>query len=1140
MASSQIRQFATLIDQLPCEADDYNLMENFEDYNKCFESSTHSNKGKKTDSFSAFNSNLSDYIKNISNGQANPNGSNTNNMMKNSSSSNDDDSSNVENNTNTQNKKSEEESLIRCNGNNLNKGESNSFANKNPGAYFDKPNMLYENDVNLNALNSYDDSNALYICDHDLMKDGQSNYMETLNSEVDNRGCKYEASRGIPVCKKNMIEIIHCNNECLADAKFASDRSGASHSGSSGNGSSGSGNKSRGNDIRGNNRGGNADLLQNNGDVSLYNFSAPFDDKACEENDENIVYRYSPNTLPSNNDSYGNKKKAANFRKGSLPNKDEEHDADQPLHSCKGRARSGERKKENPQDRPPLAEEKGAIHETNDEGMQEHTSINNPQRYDQNGSKRKGNKNVNVKNNVGENSTVIEYKDFCDMVKKCDEVNKNILFSKKAKVIKLDANKSLIIFPVNIHDYGDKYIAVNQKDLLEYISSSIEIDNEDLSSLKIKNYQKEKELQNMKAAYSMQTTNIHYLINRVIFKECEYENLKNKSLTMEQEINKLIQEINSLINQNKEGLYMQKAFIDYKCRCVLKLQELQPLLGEYYYDIFNYITSCRTLGQLSIWIPVFESKTESLESIANNLIKIMLNGLGAPFNSSPQYFLSNKKLLKKSISIESEEDSFINNVAKRKIIDNYLVNHLNSFNTTKENNSHFSNCHSLSLNSEESSSFLGTEELFLNSSKFPSMHSVVQKNGVESNSNRNNSSSNNNSWRRKNRKEHFLNKLNRSNTTPEHFCVHIESYTNSDAYSIRNGREFPASHTQVNDHKMDAALTPHERQPVKRKQAGSNYEEKDMKKIRFIGKECCRNDLSHGALGGSKDERDEVGLFSKGEESSSILEKPFGESKPHRGYKTETNVYSETRDNLAEETYRNDWCHKIHEHEYDSQNEGKDDEDVVDVYKSMIESKSALAGWQRSRKGGGENEAFDDLIEVVHVDKMGDGALPPNVDDERGSAASSVVEVASDGREVPKGRRVSGAQPQMCINIDTDMEVEAEVEAEVEEEVEAGVDAEIDAEAGADAFLNRQPVQRSSAQAAAHIRRKSEAELETPNKSEGEHEFANKKGTAEERAREVKCAPKNQKRAGEANKQKRFKEMDSAVEERDQDAKKRK
>ncbi|CAA9989589.1 conserved Plasmodium protein, unknown function [Plasmodium knowlesi strain H] len=1135
MASSQIRQFATLIDQLPCEADEYNLMENFENYNNCFESSTNNNKGKKTDSFSPLNSNLNDYIKNISKGQVNPNGSITNNRMKNSISSNGDDSSNIENNTNTQNKNSEEESLMRCNGNNLNKNESNSFIKNDPVAYFDKQNMLYENDVDVNAMKSYDERNALFIYDNDLTRDEQSNYIETLNSEMDNRGCEYDESSDISACKKNVIEIIHCNNECLTDTKFVSDRSGASHNGSTGGKSSGSGN----------NGAGNTDHWNKNGDASLYKFSTPFNDTACEENDENIVYRYSPNTMPSNNDSYGIKKKATNFTNGSLPNKDEEHDADHSFHNSKNLSLSGgERKKESLQDTAPLVEGKGENHEIKDERMHENTSINNTQKCDQNNSKRKGNKNAQVKNTIDENSTVIEYKDFCDMVKKCDEVNKNILFSKKAKVIKLDANKSLIIFPVNIHDYGDKYIAVNQKDLLEYISSSIEIDNEDLSSLKIKNYQKEKELQNMKAAYSMQTTNIHYLINRVIFKECEYENLKNKSLTLEQEINKLIQEINSLISQNKEGLYMQKAFIDYKCKCVLKLQELQPLLGEYYYDIFNYITSCRTLGQLSIWIPVFETRTESLETIANNLIKIMLNGLGAPFNSSPQYFLSNKKLLKKSISIESEEDSYINNIAKRKIIDNYLLNHFNSFNTTKENNSHFSNCHSLCVNSEESSSFLGTEELFLNSSKFPSMHSVVQKGGVNSNVNRNivrnivrnNSSSNNNGWRKKNRRENFLNKLNRSNTTPERFCVSKESYTNSDAHNIRNGRDFPATYMQEQAHKIDATLMSDERHPLKRKQGGSSYEEKEMKKIKSIGKECSIiNDLSNDTLDGGKGERIEVGLMSKGEESSR-LQKPFRESKSNKGHRTETNVYTETRDKLTEEPYTKDWCQKIHEHEYDLQNEGNEDDDMVDVYNSMVEGKSALTCWQRSQKGGSENEAFDDLMEIVRIDKIGDGTTLPNVGDERESAASSVVEVASDGREVPKGRPVCGAEPQMCINIDTDMEAEMEEEIDVEIEPEM----EADLNAGADAFMNCQPVKRNSAQPSTHVKRKSGAELEILNKSEREYEFGNKKGNVEERGKDAKCAPKNQKRSSEAMKQKRLKDLDSTVEERGQDTKKKK
>lgn len=265
-------------------------------------------------------------------------------------------------------------------------------------------------------------------------------------------------------------------------------------------------------------------------------------------------------------------------------------------------------------------------------------------------------------------------------------------------------------------------------DLLEYISSSLELENEDICSLKIRIHQKEKELQNVKAAYSMQTTNIHYLINRVIFKECEYENLVNKNVTLENEIKKLINEMNYLISQDKDGLFMQKVFIDYKSKCVLKLQELQPFLGSYYQDIFNYITSCRTLGQLSIWLPAFEIIDSSLESIANHLIKILLNGLGTPFNICSEYFLSNQNYNKNNnISLETEEDFSKKNLEKKKIIENYLITNMNSINTNKENNYHLSNCQSLSLNSE-TSSFMEAEELFFNSSKYPSMHSVILRN----------------------------------------------------------------------------------------------------------------------------------------------------------------------------------------------------------------------------------------------------------------------------------------------------------------------------------------------------------------------------------------------------------------------------
>ncbi|KAI4836726.1 hypothetical protein MKS88_004529 [Plasmodium brasilianum] len=775
MASSQIRQFATLIDQLPCEADDFNLMENFEDYSKCFEGSIHANNLKSSDSFFSFNSNLSDYISNISKSQLNIKCSKINGKNISNSSNKENEKSVLENTINSRNKTNEKEILKNFNVNNLIKSESNKCTNINPIANDTKEIFFDENYINKNQNHS--NFNSLFVHANDLKKEEKSNYIELLNSDTEGTYCKYGINKRKSLCKNSRSEVINRNNEYLTDINFSNNN-------------------------------------KNNEDISLYTFNDPYNDKTCEDNEENIVYRYSINMLSSKNESCNNEKNVDKFKIGSsVKNKVEKIIVDEPSYSYKNIASSGAAIKENTQNVLYNDKKNG-----NNERNREHTNNSNLNNFLRNSNIKKINKNVNVKISNNDNSTVIDYKDFYNMLKKSDDFNKNILLSKKAKVIKLDSNKSLVIFPVNMNEYGDKYIAVNQKDLLEYISSSIEIDNEDLSSLKIKNYQKEKELQNIKTAYSMQTTNIHYLINRVIFKECEYENLKNKSLTLEQEINKLIQEINSLISQNKEGLFMQKEFIDYKCKCILKLQELQPLLGKYYFDIFTYITSCRTLGQLSIWIPAFQKKNDSLETIANNLIKILLSGLGAPINSCPQYFLYNKKLLKKSISIESEEDTFINNLAKRKIIDNYLVNNLNSFNTTKENNSHFSNSHSLSFNSE-SSSLLGTEELFFNSSKFPSMHSVILKNCKD-----------------QSKKEKYFNKLNRSNTTPEHFYINNESYCYSNVYSNKNKQDICVTNIQ-DEKKLDNGTMLQEKQNiVKRKQSIPNDEEKEIKKIRFNGK----------------------------------------------------------------------------------------------------------------------------------------------------------------------------------------------------------------------------------------------------------------------------------------------------------------
>lgn len=79
-------------------------------------------------------------------------------------------------------------------------------------------------------------------------------------------------------------------------------------------------------------------------------------------------------------------------------------------------------------------------------------------------NKKEMNSYNDVTQNVQTNSKRNELFDFNDMVERNHELSKHILLSKKAKVIKLESNKSLIIFPVNIHEYGNKYIAVNQED----------------------------------------------------------------------------------------------------------------------------------------------------------------------------------------------------------------------------------------------------------------------------------------------------------------------------------------------------------------------------------------------------------------------------------------------------------------------------------------------------------------------------------------------------------------------------------------------------------------------------------------------------------------------------------------------------
>ncbi|KEG04621.1 conserved Plasmodium protein, unknown function [Plasmodium vinckei vinckei] len=880
MASSQIRQFATLIDQLPCESDDFNLIGNLEDYNKCFEVPTHNNI-KNYGSFPQFNSKIGDYINTISsnseinlkckkgNNKKNYNGSinkisnleNPNNSknkfndgkklshsnLKNSPKS----SSNSHNNNyqNKQiNKKKSNDENGTINKNNKN-GNNKSFNNKNNasnGSNTDENSinsLLYhttvlknetdicsKKDINScmkeirckNSISKKDFQNKNTVCKinnvilNERYDNDSSNKCPSTNVKIGhNNDLNNESIECIMVNIPENKKIINYNEDgnyghfdkYEKSSEYANDDNGESY-----------------------NNFGNGGKCDNE-DASMYNFSNTINDKTYEDAEQNIIYRYNTNSNVAHCKNHKNNQSKTNlnsFKTSLYTNKENQH-SDLQMDST-------------------FFNNEGNGNEINKSDIIiDH--INHDDFDDKPNSKEMSNAN----------SIVIYYKDFCDILKKNDEMNKKILLSKKAKIIKIEPNKSLIIFPINMHEYGDKYIAVNQNDLLDYIVSSIEIDKDDnnISSLKIRNYQKEKELQNIKAAYSMQTTNIHYLINRVIFKECEYENLKNINLTLEQEISKLIQEVNYLLMLNKDGLYMQKLFIDYKCKCVLKLQQLQPLLGDYYLDIFNCITSCRTLGQLSIWIPSFEMKDNgSLENIANSLINILLNGLAAPINSSPHYFYNSKnkndsndnskektgkkQFLNKSISFHSEEDIFLNNMTKGKTSDNYLVNNLNNPDVIRGNSSQLCNCYSLSLNSE--SSFLGTEELYFNSSKFPSMHSVILKNPNDKQNPTKNEVDIEHISQERIIDHQGLNKLNRSHTAPEQTYINNEFYTNIDIGSNNSHYIYNNNNVKNRNNTLDKLLiTQDDKKNFKRKQLTPNNEKKDNKKLKCKDKTVLNN-----------------------------------------------------------------------------------------------------------------------------------------------------------------------------------------------------------------------------------------------------------------------------------------------------------
>ncbi|SPJ12922.1 conserved Plasmodium protein, unknown function [Plasmodium sp. DRC-Itaito] len=729
MASSQIRQFASLIDQLPCDAEDFNLIDNFEVYNKCFGKSIDNHNNKGSDCLFSYNSNITDYLNNLSNCEFQYKRMQNTKEKKYSNNSINEQGKpmlleglhiNKNNEHDDHDKNLRLSDLINvqsnpCTNNDLYRNVSTkiSFHSK------------YTNDNDFS--NNY--NNSLFIHANDLTDQHKNNFIEKLKSPIiltNKKSINKNSKNKKKTLLKNNISYYNNNekNDFLANDQIINNN-------------------------------------KQNDTYSQHNMKHPFDDSSAPCYDYNILQGFNKHMFNSN---------CVNHMNNFYTSGQKTNSSNQIYYNYSNMTCSAESNNEKSVNGLMINNKLGNKIETLEcpgvQNISNHFMSN----------KKEMNTYNDVTENVQTNSKRNEPLNFYDILERNHELSKHILLSKKAKVIKLESNKSLIIFPVNIHEYGNKYIAVNQEDLLEYISSSIEMENEDICSLRIRIHQKEKELQNVKAAYSMQTTNIHYLINRVIFKECEYENLMNKNITLENEMKKLINEMNYLISQNKDGLFMQKVFIDYKSKCVLKLQELQPFLGSYYQDIFNYITSCRTLGQLSIWLPAFETIDYSLESVANHLIKILLNGLGTPFNICSEYFLSNQNYNKNNnISLETEEDFFKKNLEKKKIIENYIITNMNSINTNKENNYHLSNCQSLSLNSE-TSSFMEAEELFFNSSKYPSMHSVILRNTKD-----------------QKKKEKIMNQLNRSNTTPESLFTNNQLFTYSDKIINEDKTEFTHS-----------------------------------------------------------------------------------------------------------------------------------------------------------------------------------------------------------------------------------------------------------------------------------------------------------------------------------------------------------
>lgn len=304
-----------------------------------------------------------------------------------------------------------------------------------------------------------------------------------------------------------------------------------------------------------------------------------------------------------------------------------------------------------------------------------------------------------------------------------------VLLPEKATVVHLEKDKSLVIFPLNLVNHGTKYVAVNQKELLECIVSSVEFEGEDnIQVLQIKLYQMKKELERAKLFHSLQNTHVQQLMNRMLFENMKETQLKKIIFCLEHEVTKLTEENNSLTQNSKDGFFMQKLFIDLKCKCILKLRALEPYLGIHYYEIFEHIIACRTLGQLSIWVPAFEIKEDSLQETANRLARILLRGFGAPTNICPKYFTPVQNKMPSQISSEVQCNELLKNMLREKIAEqNTLHDSSSAIKTNKENRSNLGDERGSSMRSENSS-FIEQEEFYFNSFKNPSMHSAIVKN----------------------------------------------------------------------------------------------------------------------------------------------------------------------------------------------------------------------------------------------------------------------------------------------------------------------------------------------------------------------------------------------------------------------------